>query len=120
VIDVRSFAPKVLPADWQIVPCPVPGGCAYANVNGYTVIMSVDQEDDGHDWLHVSLAHMQHLPAYKMLMEVKDLFAGRDRKAVMVFPKKEEHVNIHPNCLHMFVRLDGDSLPDFTRGQGQL
>ncbi len=28
--------------------------------------------------------------------------------------------NIHPNVLHLFVCLDGDPLPDFTRGKGSL
>jgi hypothetical protein len=29
-------------------------------------------------------------------------------------------VNIHPNCLHLFVCVDNDPLPDFTRGEGLL
>jgi len=36
----------------------------------------------------------------------------------MIFPKKEEHVNIMKYCLHLYVGKD--ELPDFTHGTGSI
>jgi hypothetical protein len=44
------------------------------------------------------------------------MFIGDGRKAIQVFAPVAEHVNIHEFCLHLWHCLDGDPLPDFTRG----
>jgi hypothetical protein len=46
------------------------------------------------------------------------MFVGSARKAVMVLPAEEEHVNIHPFCLHLYSPLDRDPLPDFRMNGG--
>ena len=51
----------------------------------------------------------------KDLKEVKRVFVGEDKKAIMVFPPESEHVNIHPNCLHLYAPLGEDPLPDFSK-----
>lgn len=83
-------------------------------MTGVTVIMSRAIEDDGHIWLHVSMAHPHRMPTYEELADVKERFIGADKKAVMVFPPKSVHVNIHNFCLHLWHRMDGDSLPEFS------
>jgi len=119
--SILDLAPRVLPPNWCPLPMDFgPDGRVFASMDHRSVIMTVAMYDDGHEWLHVSTAHPTRLPTYAELMEVKDLFVGRDRKAIMVLPSAKEHVNIHPNCLHLFARLDGDSLPDFTMGKGSL
>lgn len=55
-----------------------------------------------------------------LLNEVKDIFIGKDRKAVLVFPPEKEKINIHPYCMHLFACLSEDVLPDFTKGSGML
>ena len=52
--------------------------------------------------------------------EAKELFVGRDEFAYQVIPPRDQHVNIHPNVLHLWSCLDGSPLPDFTRGTGSL
>lgn len=78
------------------------------------------RELDGRVWLHVSASRGSRLPSYADLVEVKELFIGRERKAVQVFPSRAEHVNIHPHALHLWHCVDGDVLPDFTHGSGSL
>jgi hypothetical protein len=81
-----------------------------------TVIVSGAVELDGRRWLHVSLAHPRWTPSYSDLCRVKELFIGADREAYQKFARQSEHVNLHPNCLHLWSCFDGDPLPDFTRG----
>lgn len=83
-----------------------------------SVISSVNREDDGRQWLHVSFAHRKRLPDYDEITMVKRLFIGEGKYAVMVFPPKDIHVNINPNCLHLWHCLDGHPLPEFSRVVG--
>ena len=95
-----------------------PNGSGYRHkiaVN-LTVIFGVDYFPDGHLWQHASIAWTDRMPTYDDLCKLKAEFIGGDRKAVMVLPAEPEHVNIHPYCLHLYCRLDGDPLPDFTFG----
>jgi hypothetical protein len=72
---------------------------------------------DGKWWLHVSVSHPHKLPTWAELKEVKELFIGRDKKAIQILPNEKEYVNMHPYCLHLF-HSDEDGLPDFTHGGG--
>lgn len=69
---------------------------------------------DGKDWLHVSISRRTTMPTYADLVYVKRHWVGEDRHAVMVLPPASEHVNLHPNCLHLFCCLDGHPLPEFS------
>lgn len=84
-----------------------------------TVIYSIGLELDNKRWLHVSLARPNKYPPYEEIKLVKDIFIG-DEKAIMVFPKKENFVNIHKYCFHLWRCLDGDTYPDFDRGMGTI
>ena len=84
-----------------------------------TVIYSISKELDGKEWLHVSLARPNKYPPYEEIKYVKNIFIG-ENKAIMVFPEAKEHINIHNYCMHLFTCLDGNPLPDFTRGMGTL
>jgi hypothetical protein len=83
--------------------------------NGLAVIASVGLESDGQRWLHVSLSRKSRLPSYDDITLVKRLFVGKDRKAIMILPAENEHINIHPYCLHLWSPLEKDYLPDFRR-----
>lgn len=79
-----------------------------------TVISSVCIEDDLKPWLHVSLAHQKRMPNYEEIKMVKEMFIGRDRYAVMVFPPADKFVNIHKTCLHLWHCLEEWPLPEFS------
>ena len=69
-------------------------------------------------WLHVSVSRRNKLPSWDDLRLVKDTFLP-DWTAYQILPPKEEHVNIHPYCLHLWVCLDRQVTPDF-RTMGQI
>lgn len=91
-------------------------GSAYQHINGLMVISSWAVEDDGKKWQHVSMSRKSRLPSYDDIQMVKEHFIGDDSKALMVFPSKDKHVNIHKFCLHLWHCLEGDAVPEFSKG----
>lgn len=116
---VDDYLPRVDMPGWRLVEDRL-DGAFFQRLDKMTVIVSGAMEQDGKRWLHVSFARPSRLPDWEDMMLVKDIFVGRQRKAVSVIPPRAEHVNIHPNCLHLFHCVDDDPLPDFTRGGGTL
>jgi hypothetical protein len=113
----RSWVPPVLPVDWRKFGDFGPSGAAYQSPGGLRVIATESEHGDYADesvWLHVSVSRANQLPSYEDLVTVKEIFIGCDAKAIMVFPPRDKHVNIHPNCLHLFSCLTGDPLPEFS------
>ena len=73
---------------------------------GLAVIESTHMEDDGRNWLHVSVSRAdQRIPSYELVQEVRRLFIGEDKECYMVFPPEERYVNLYP-ALHLFCCLD--------------
>ena len=65
-------------------------------------------------WYHVSFSRRDRIPSYEDICIIKDCWFGKDRWAIQVHPKADEHVNIAPTCLHLWSCLeDGFRLPDF-------
>ena len=85
-----------------------------------TVIASVDRELDGKRWVHVSVARPDRLPTWEELMMVRNTLLGADRRCVQVLPDKESYVDIHHCCLHFWYCVDGETVPDFSRGSGSI
>lgn len=122
IVDV---GPRVLPEDCvSMGPHRAPpiyrDGWSYAFRDKLLVITTIEDHADGREWLHVSCSRKNKMPSYEDLCRVKEVFVGDDQKAIMVFPPKEEHVNFHPRCLHLFCCLTEDPLPDFRPGPGMI
>lgn len=112
--------PTVLPPAWHIVELLFDGGKYRNPRRELAAIFSVNRENDGRFWLHLSVSHARRIPTWPELIEVKELFLG-DREAYAVAPPRERYINIHPHVLHLFALLDGEPvLPDFTRGTRSL
>ena len=112
--------PRIIPPSW-FCNGRLSDGAAFTNkVSGLRVITSAAREADGKRWLHVSCSHADRIPEYEELKLVKEVFIGRDRKAIQVFASEKEHVNLNSFVLHLWCCLDGDPLPDFTRGTGSI
>lgn len=95
-------------------------GKSYMNKSlGLYVIVSGAVELDGKRWIHLSVSRKSRIPTYEDIALAKKLFIGRERKAIQVFAKESEHVNIHPYCLHLW-SCDEEILPDFTHGRGSI
>lgn len=82
----------------------------------WVMIRSVARELDGQLWCHVSASRPDRCPTWEEVAEVKRDAIGPSLAALQVMPRESDHVNIHPNCLHLFAPLEDWPLPDFTRG----
>lgn len=111
--------PKVLPPNWHEVEQYSNAGWFRQGNAGLAICFEVEQVD-GDLWIHISLSRRAQMPDYADLTEVKAVFLGPDRKAIMVLPAKGEHYNLHPYCLHLYSPITRDPLPDFRTGEGQL
>lgn len=61
------------------------------------VIVSVDEGK----W-HLSISAQNSLPSYEELKEARYKFLPNDIYAAQIFPPKEEFVNMHPYCFHLW------------------
>lgn len=110
----RTLTDRKFPRTWQqqrFGPC----GFVYELANGMTVIESDGGETAHGEWLHVSASFPDRMPSWDDLGMLKRILIGPDADAIIVLPKQRQYVNIHPNCLHLWHRLDGDSAPQFAR-----
>lgn len=118
-LETAQALPRVLPVGWRH-PAGQPDNCFQSIVHSLAVFLSVERHSDSRRWLHVSVSHRDRIPSWDELRSIKDLFIGRDKKAIQVLPPESEYVNHCPRCLHLWCCLDGDGLPDFRRHGGTL
>lgn len=118
ILGIDAWKPDNPNCGWPLIQ-ESEDGFMFRSVNGVSVIMS-GQIENGKKWLHVSLACKSKMPSYDDLALVKKVFIGEHKKAIMVFPEKKYHVNIHHYCLHLWHCLDGDGLPEFSHGLGTI
>lgn len=53
-------------------------------------------------WLkHVSISCEHRYPTWEEILSAKEHFFG-DIDCMMIMPKKEDYVNLHPNCFHIW------------------
>lgn len=113
-IDALALRKRLGPNSWE-PPRPFgPDGWSLVRRDGAASIIVSCAEHDGVEWIHASIAPTDHLPTYGDLVELHAaVWQGRGF-AYQVFANDERHVNIHPNALHLWGRLDGvNALPDF-------
>jgi hypothetical protein len=85
-----------------------------------SVVCSAGPQRDGRRWLHFSCAGQSQVPTWEQFVRTKEAFLGPETKAIQVLAPRSQWVSIHPHCLHLWVCLDGDPLPDFTQGSGSI
>ena len=90
-----------------------PDGWQMTNRRSSSIIVTCSEQDDGHEWVHASIAHIDRTPTYHELVLLhRAAFDGL--WAYQVFAPPDAHVNIHPYALHLWGRLDGSNvLPAF-------
>ena len=91
-------------------------GYALQDNTGLRVIIDCSTKGDDRYWVHLSLSRAKAIPSHLDMVRVKEAFLGNSRYAYSVFPPRQEYVNIHPNCLHLWALVDGDGrvLPEFS------
>ncbi|MGE0362763.1 MAG: hypothetical protein AB7R67_18770 [Vicinamibacterales bacterium] len=125
--DVDRVLPRIVPLPWKVHTTRSDGTMFVREMPRASLILSAEWHrprggGEWQLWAHLSMAMPERLPSWAELVEVRDLFLGRDRVALQVLAPVSEHVNIHNFCLHLFSPI-GDAaglLPDFTRGSGTL
>jgi len=75
-------------------------------------IFVLRSEDDGKiirviatnsdDWDHVSVSREDRAPTWMEMEQVKRIFFHKSEMAYQLHVKVKNHINIHPNCLHMW------------------
>lgn len=56
----------------------------------------------GGGWDHVSVSFKNRTPTWKEMCAVKDLFFKDDEVAMQLHPPKDDYVNEHQFCLHLW------------------
>lgn len=125
VLDINGLVPlSFCPPGYDKADAPVSGlqqRWFIRKTDKLRVCLSASREQDKRAWLHVSFSFKNKTPAYKEMTHVKAIFIGPNRPAYMVFPRAEDHYNLHEHCLHLWAPLEGvDPLPDFLAAAGAI
>ncbi len=110
--------PLVLSKGWKITEYAADGYTAMSNALGLAVILTLAIERDGKPWKHISVSRRDcRIPDYLDMQEVRRQFVKADEHAYMVFPCRDEYVNISAKTgvevLHLFIPIGHRPLPDF-------
>lgn len=57
---------------------------------------------NGDGWDHVSVSGERSCPTWEEMEQVKRLFFKQDEVAMQLHVSGKDHINIHPNCLHLW------------------
>jgi hypothetical protein len=88
-------------------------GVLYQDKNGLTIIIS-GEIHESKKWIHVSFSRKNRMPEYRDMERIKKHFIGEHERAVMIFPEKENHVNIMNYALHLYCCCDDSPIPEFS------
>lgn len=108
----------LLSKGWRITDYALDGFTAINNILGLAVILTLAIERDGKPWKHISVSRRDlRIPDYLDMQEVRRQFVKAEEHAYMVFPCRDEYVNISAKTgvevLHLFVPIGHRPLPDF-------
>lgn len=65
---------------------------------------------NGEGWDHVSVSRANRCPNWPEMEQVKRLFFRDDETAMQLHVPPADHINCHPNCLHLW-RPHGVEIP---------
>lgn len=57
---------------------------------------------DGYGWDHVSVSNPKITPNWETMCFIKDLFFSEEECCMQFHPPKDEYVNNHEHCLHIW------------------
>lgn len=109
---MRQFLPnRFIPID-NPLPREMPNAQAWRDAKSGMHIIETREDYDGRDWYHVSMSHTDRLPSYDEMQLVRVCFIGEAHTALQIFPPKSQYVDHHHYCLHLYVCLTNDIVPD--------
>ena len=56
----------------------------------------------GGGWEHVSASYNRKTPTWEEMCRIKDIFWHEDECVIQYHPAKEDYINCHPHCLHLW------------------
>lgn len=97
---VRCFLPNHPPQGFEEVPPPptVPHGVAYVS-RFFKVLVSIDVDDEGASWLHLSISHRERKPTVFECAKFKKLFLGERGMTL------EPSIGVNPHVAHWWAPL---------------
>jgi hypothetical protein len=117
--EMYDLLPRVLPAGWA--ENREAGYDGVYDSSSLRVIFSAGIEEDGKRWAHVSVSRRDlTIPSWLDLVEVRDIFLGRERLAIQVLAPRSEHYTFGrgTEVLHLWAPLEGTPIPNFLRARG--
>ena len=63
--------------------------------------------ENGEEWIHISVSRSDRLPSWVELVKIRDEFLGEMKEAYHVIPSKDDYVNVHRYCLHIWSPMNG-------------
>lgn len=72
-----------------------------------TIMIGTAEHPVCEGWEHVSVSIKLRNPNWQEMCFVKDLCWGEDELVLQFHPPKDQHVNIHSHCLHLWRPQDG-------------
>jgi hypothetical protein len=57
---------------------------------------------DGDGWDHISVSLPDRCPTWEEMEYVRELFFRPDETVMQLHPSKDQHINNHPYCLHLW------------------
>jgi hypothetical protein len=108
----QSLMRQFLPQRFISLREPLPLLTAWRDTKTGMNVIESNEHHDGRAWYHVSFSFTDHLPTYDDLQLVRKCFIGEAHTALQIFPPKSEYVNHHQYCLHLYVCLSEEIVPD--------
>lgn len=75
----------------------------------YLLIIVSNGDPELDNWEHVSVSIAgKHPPNWQEMSWVKDHFWNEDETVLQFHPRRQDYVNLHPNCLHLWRKVGVD------------
>ncbi len=82
------------------LPCPLPGAKAFKF--GDCVVIVAREKGR---W-HMSISCKDRLPSWEEVRDARYKLTPHDATMIMVLPRPEQYVNMHPYCFHLWETTD--------------
>jgi hypothetical protein len=76
------------------------GAFLIPSITDNTPLRVIASSDRG--WDHVSVSHKNRCPNWPEMEQIKRLFFKDDEPAMQLHVPLSDHINNHPNCLHLW------------------
>jgi hypothetical protein len=84
---------------------PTDGKTYYCRAERLAVVVSRDATRHG-VLLHASMSHPSRMPSWDLMHTLRDVLYPDDVDVMMLLPRREDYVNLHPYCLHLWQAPD--------------